>query len=375
MNIITTNLETKLGNKIQYHQKYLENSKQDLLNFIDDIDYIKNLKFATNAIMPEEIKANNNIEGINDDLSSIDNVVTKKEIKPRIANLYNGYKYILTHKQINKQSLKKLYAIISKDLLNEHDRSNMGEYYRQKPVYILKGSRLDTEPYLGMDADKIDYHMNNLFTYINDNNTKTEIEDFIKSQIIHFYFVYIHPYFDVNGRTSRTLSMWYLLNKKAYPYIILNRAITFAKKEYENKIITSRQGDITPFLKYMIIQVQKELEKEYVIHNINKNLSYKLAKEDSQMIEYFISLNGNLTIKDLSTIYNNYNTPKKITELIDEIIDPLIKQNIFINCGNTKKFITNDRPNSHIALNPELIDINKNKLKYLKLDKYTYHKE
>src|SRR5690606_40031597 len=39
-------------------------------------------------------------------------------------------------------------------------------------------------------------------------------DSYIKSQIVHFYFVYIHPYYDVNGRTSRTLSMWYLFEKE-----------------------------------------------------------------------------------------------------------------------------------------------------------------
>ena len=49
---------------------------------------------------------------------------------------------------------------------------------------------------------------------------------------MHFYFVYIHPYFDVNGRTSRTLAMWYLLNEEAYPYIIFNRAINNNASNY-----------------------------------------------------------------------------------------------------------------------------------------------
>ena len=54
-----------------------------------------------------------------------------------------------------------------------------------------------------------------------DNNGETfgnATDYFIKSQIMHFYFVYIHPYFDINGRTARTTSLWHLLNEKAYPF-------------------------------------------------------------------------------------------------------------------------------------------------------------
>ena len=75
--------------------------------------------------------------------------------------------------------------------------------------------------------------MNELFDFINKysfNSSKTL--EFIKSQIIHFQFVNIHLYYDINGRTARTTAMWYLLNKQIYPYIIFNRAISLNKNEY-----------------------------------------------------------------------------------------------------------------------------------------------
>ena len=110
----------------------------------------------------------------------------------------------------------------------------MGDYYRNGPVYILKGICLTNDCFMGMDKDKIEYFMNQFFEFINSKDMEdSEIDIFIKSQVMHFYFVYIHPYFDVNGRTSRTVSMWYLLNNKNYPYVIFNRAISFAKSEYE----------------------------------------------------------------------------------------------------------------------------------------------
>lgn len=369
---VKTSLETGYGNTVFYHPDYLKPFEEDLLSFLEDKTYMREFRFAKSMMMPEEIQANNSIEGITDDLAVIGDVMQNKKIKPRIANLYNGYRYILNHRQIDKESVRKLYAIISKDLLNDHDRTNMGKYYRTKPVYILKGGRLDIAPYLGAPADKIDYYMNELFDYINSDNQNNEIDNFIKSQVMHFYFVYIHPYFDMNGRTSRTLSMWYLLNQKTYPYIILNRSIAFDKQSYENKIIAARErGDITLFLKYMMVQVLKELEKEYVIGNIRKNAPYKISKEESQIIEYFISLNGNLTIKDLATIYNSYNSKRKILDITEDRIDPLIEKEILLSVGDTKKYITGTRHNSTLILNPEFIDVNPKTLKYLKLERYT----
>ena len=377
MNMYTKlEIKTEEGKNIYYNHDYLYEYKKDLDNFLEDQNNMKNINFAKKMMIGEEIKANNNIEGLQDDLESISNVIGNKtsidkNIKIRILNLYKGYKYILQNKNIDKETLKELYKILSKDLLNEHDRNNMGKYYRTKQVYILKGNRLDIDPYQGLQAPKLEEYMNNFFEYINKDNNLNEINSFVKSQIIHYYFVYIHPYFDVNGRTSRTVSMWYLLNNKNYPYIIFNRAISFSKKEYEENIIKSRnRGDITLFLKYMLIQVLKELEKEYLITNINKNSNNILTKEDKQIIEYFLNIKGNLTAKDITFIYNNYNFKTKPKIVYNEKIIPLIDKSIFKITGYTKNNIYDDKKNIWLSLNKEKIDIDKNKIKYLKLDKY-----
>ena len=81
----------------------------------------------------------------------------------------------------------------------------MGEYYREGPVYILRGISFDRF-FEGVPVKHIDEYMNILFDYINRNDDNTDIDTFIKSQIIHCYLVYIHPYFDGNGRTGRILS-------------------------------------------------------------------------------------------------------------------------------------------------------------------------
>ena len=375
---INTKLETNEGTNIRINREYIKPQEEEILEFLDGLDYMKTLKFARSMMISQEIKSNNVIEGIKDDLSIIDKVITQRKEdlsqteRQRIINLYHGYQYILTHKTINKDTLKELYHLLSENILEPRDKERMGEYYRTAPVYIIKGSRLDVEPYMGIDETKIDYHMNQLFEFINDDTLeKTEIDKFVKSQIMHFYFVYIHPYFDVNGRTSRTVAMWYLLNNKNYPYIIFNRAIAFNQKNYEPNIIKGRTyGDLTLFIKYMLESVEQELEKEYIIHNIEENTNEYLSKYDLQMLEYLLTMNGNITIKDLITIYNRYNSKEKITKTLEEKIKPLIDKKILIPKRNTKKLITPTIHNMEISLNPELIELDKNKIKHLDINKY-----
>lgn len=376
VNYTRVNLELLRGSKICINEGYLEEYKQALTDFLISEDYMKTLAFAKNMMMSQEIKANNMIEGITDDLMVIDEVINNKGDIPlyekmRIVNLYHGYQYILTHTEIDKIHLKELYDILSDGILDEYGLNNMGPFYRTKPVYILKGRHLDRDPYLGVPYDKIDYYMDLLFDYINDGDDKNGADNFVKSQVMHFYFTYIHPYFDVNGRTSRTVSMWYLVKNQNFPYIIFNRAIAFAKEGYEENIIKARPyGDVTLFLKYMLEHVLIEFEKEHVIHSIKSKINEPLSKEEVQMIEYFLIMKGNLTAKDLARIYNDYNEPKKSDFVVEKKIMPLLEKGFFIDTGLTGKIKKGHVANFGIRLNSELLDIKDDKVKHLKLDRF-----
>lgn len=373
-----TKLKMEDGRYLYFNKEYLDFYKQELLNVLDGQDYMQSLKFAKKMMMSQEIKANNTIEGIKDDLSVIDEVIKKikspisERERKRIINLFHGYQYILNNSDIDKDNLRRLYDILSDGILLERDRVRMGEYYRSAPVYILKGNRLDVYPYMGMDSDKIDDYMDQFFAYANRDDCDNEMDVFIKSQIMHFYFVYIHPYFDVNGRTSRTVSMWYLLNHESYPYIIFNRAVSFAQRKYEQNIVNARNtGNATLFLKYMLVQVEKELEKEYLIHSIKESSGISFNKEQSQMLEYLLTMKGNITAKDLSSIYNNYNAKRRVDLIFDEKIYPLLEMGILVNKGDTKGFITNKKHNMNLGINKKYVkDVDPQKVKNLQLDKY-----
>ena len=156
-----TKLKMEDGRYLYFNKEYLDFYKQELLNVLNGQDYMQSLKFAKKMMMSQEIKANNTIEGIKDDLSVIDEVIKKikspisERERKRIINLFHGYQYILNNSDINKDNLRRLYDILSDGILLERDRVRMGEYYRSAPVYILKGNRLDAYPYMGMDSDKI----------------------------------------------------------------------------------------------------------------------------------------------------------------------------------------------------------------------------
>ena len=365
-------LEFLDGTHLRLRNDRFKQTKEELETFLDGKKHIHTKSFAKDVMFSHEIKANNQIEGYMDDVKLVRDVISKRltgktEQELRILNLYHGYNYILRQSHINAETLKKLYSILSKDLLEERDKIRMGEYYRTDKVFILINGNLSCEPDEGMPVEKIDEFMEAYFNFLNSLDYSQSITDeYIKSQILHFYFVYIHPYFDVNGRTSRTLSMWYLLNKKAYPYIIFNRGITFKGSEYDKAIIdVKKYHDISFFIDYMLKTVQIELEKEYIMQGIASSTNRKLTATDWQTLLYILSMNGNLSVKDFTDIYNRFNSKKRCKEIYETMLDPLIQDGI-LNVTRTSQSIMFDGLNNEMfEINPSVLEYDKDEIKRL----------
>ena len=106
--------------------------------------------------------------------------------------------------------------------------------------------------------EKIEGMMQELFRFAE----TPEYNIWIKAAICHFYFVYIHPFCDGNGRTIRIMTQAMLKHngKQKIQFLSLSRAINdnlsgyyASLKEAEN---VYRNGevwmDITPFIDYML---------------------------------------------------------------------------------------------------------------------------
>lgn len=371
-----------LKNKNRYfyiNEDMLKEKEEELEEFILKSGKMNTLSFAKKVLLFNEVQSNNSVEGYYDDIEKIKKVVNEKKIyknsqekdKLRIINLYEGYRYILDNKDITKETLKELNLILSKGLLDDEDYKNMGEYYRKNPVYIYYSSDVTKRPDMGLDASLIEDKMDELLDFMNNysfDDTKTM--SYLKSQILHFYFVYIHPYYDVNGRTARTTSMWYLLNNNVYPYVIFNRGIQINKNEYY-KIIreTKKYSNISLFLKYMMNTVLAELEKEYIMQLIANSCSKKLETLDYQTLHYLLSIKGNITVSDFANMYNRYNDKKKVLKIEEEMILPLIEKDILIKTRETNGHLSSFKNNYELAFNFKYVDYDDNLIKNIHVKK------
>ena len=356
-------LTTEKGNRFYFRTESLMPVYAELEEFLEFITTMNDLHFAKKMLFSHELKANNQVEGYSDDLELIEDIIKKKtdnikdeEKRARILNLYRGYQFILRNRVMDEKHLKRLYNILSDGLLDSYDITHMGQNYREAPVYILDGGKLTGILDEGVNYQIIDNLIAKYFEFINNvslGNSKTD--EYIKSQIMHFYFVYIHPYFDCNGRTSRTMALWYLLKNKDYPYIIFNRGINFAGSKYDKIIKEAKETyDITYFLKLMLETVKIELEKEKVMQEYANATHYKFSGIDYQTILYILSMNNELSLANFSLVYNRFNDKRKVLDIYKEMIEPLIDNNILQVTRYTKKNLGSVN-NMEFVLNKDII--------------------
>ena len=159
-----------------------------------------------------------------------------------------GIKFVYSLPEFNKDNLLKLYKILSKDCLKKEDEIKDGHFYRDDEVEI--------DNYPGCPTNKVEQCMDSLFSFVKEKIQSGDgFSQFILPHICHYYIVYIHPYFDYNGRTARMVSLWInlLSNHNMMPPLI-SEAINQDKKDYYQALRDTRnsRNDFTYFLHYIL---------------------------------------------------------------------------------------------------------------------------
>ena len=214
----------------------------------------------------DEIVATSAIENIDFSRDSVRNILKgyapKNDQESRILGIKKGLEFIAdTSNKITEENLHKLYMMTVGDFLEGDDRLNDGEFYRHDTVSIV-GNQIE---HMGVHCKKIPGFMKALIEFI---NTDDGINDLVKAAIVHFYFAYVHPYFDGNGRMARLMHLWFLIQKgyQSALFIPFSSLIEKSRKAYydafsavEDNQIFSGVIDVTPFVLYFIENVYNKM--------------------------------------------------------------------------------------------------------------------
>lgn len=223
--------------------------------FAQTLDIPENiLAQLTRQTIIEEIKSTNDIEGVHSTRKEIQNAI-KQQLEPkgntRFWSLVNKYVKILDKESISfntSQDIRNFYdEFILEEVVNiEPDNKPDGIIFRKDSVSIGDGK----DKHRGLfPEEKVIKAMNYALTILNDSHMPL----FIRTAIFHYFFGYIHPFYDGNGRMSRFITSYYL-TKEIIPMASLRISVLVKKnrskyyKMFDSTNSEINRGDLTPFV-------------------------------------------------------------------------------------------------------------------------------
>lgn len=182
---------------------------------------------------------------------SFDNPKTKDD--RMVINTITASNYAYA-RPIAVKNIRKLWEKIVCGVCENAD--HMGTQYRDGMVYIGSASRIIHTP---AKPEMLPELMEKWFTYRQADTSDILLQSFV----VHFYFVYIHPFCDGNGRAARILNASYLYHNgyKKMKSLSLSNAINNQLGGYYSSLADSETVlngiedgwlDLSPFVSYML---------------------------------------------------------------------------------------------------------------------------
>ena len=175
---------------------------------------------------------------------------TEKKGDKMILNTYRAVKFLNLTQKRNVDTLVQLQQIVTNDVC---DNPNLaGDRFRTGVVTV--------GTHEAPDVELLDYCMKQFFDFYHGENVTSP---YIKVAIVHFYFVYMHPFCDGNGRIARLLTSDFLIRSglNNFSAITLSKTINETAQDYYQALENSENNfhDVTPFIQYILKTVYDNL--------------------------------------------------------------------------------------------------------------------
>ena len=287
-------------------EKIMENSKKIIsLSNPNKFPQIA-IKEIINKILSNELDKTNKIEGIETIKSEIyyslkdDKKSSKKNNK--LEGIVKKYKDIMeknfkdTQHIDNLSSFRKIYDEMFEGFEKSGNYKLDGKYFRKNTVKVING--LGNTIHIGVNGEEaIEKNIEDLIQFMN----RKDIPFLIKASISHYFFEYIHPFYDGNGRFGRYLLSLYLARKLdiltafSVSYSISKNLDDYYKSFVEVEDVNN-YGEITFFVGNILETIKKGQEE--IIKLLNDSIM-KL----SYSFEIFEEITKNLILKEKDILF------------------------------------------------------------------------
>lgn len=229
---------------------------------------------------------------------SFDHPSTKDD--QMVVNTIAGADYAY-RQEITPKNIRRLWEKIVKGVCENENQA--GSRYRSGMVYVGSADRIIHAP---AQADQLPQLMEDWFKFRQSNSPALLLNSFVA----HFYFVYVHPFCDGNGRTARICNMSQLYHGgyKKMKSVPLSNAINNQLSGYYGSLSDSERIlldggekwlDLSPFVSYMLDVFERSLMDAALSTNV-------LGEQESRLLERMnkAGLNAEITVKKAAQILN-----------------------------------------------------------------------
>ena len=324
--------ENKILDK-EYSLFYLNLMEHSLLQEIiiknsNQINLISNklpqiaIKDIIIKILSNELYKTNKIEGIETVKSEIYSSLKEDRKISKKSNKLNGiikkYKDIMEKNFKDTQhidslsSFRKIYDEMFEDFEKSGNYKLYGKYFRKDTVKVING--LGNTIHIGVNGEEaIEKNIEDLIYFMN----RKDIPFLVKASISHFFFEYIHPFYDGNGRFGRYLLSLYLARKLdiltafSVSYWISKNLDDYYKSFVEVEDVNN-YGEITFFVENVLKTIKSG--QEMIIELLNdsimkfnhsmeilKEITKKLSEKENIMLQIYLQ---NYLFNDFEEITN-----------------------------------------------------------------------
>jgi len=200
---------TMIGKVSEIHR-----TSSELNRIFDSLPPVAKEQFISESLV-EELYNTNQLEGVRSTKKeiarSVRNIKLNKKGKKRFHSMVKSY-FSLINGEVTlptePQDFRIIYDEIAKDEIEASELPD-GKVFRKDVTYIMKKSGSGEVVHRGITPeDKIHAEVDKLLNFMNDETH--EVPLVIRTAVGHYFFGYIHPFYDGNGRTSRFISSMYL---------------------------------------------------------------------------------------------------------------------------------------------------------------------
>lgn len=317
--------------------------QEKILKNSSEINYISNklpqiaIKEIIMKILSNELYKTNKIEGIETVKSEIHSSLKDDKNSNKKSNKLDGiikkYRDIMEKNFKDTQhieslsSFRKIYDEMFEDFKKSGNYKLDGKYFRKDTVKVING--LGKTIHIGINGEEtIEKNIEDLIQFMN----RKDIPFLVKASISHFFFEYIHPFYDRNGRFGRYLLSLYLARKLdiltafSLSYSISKNLDDYYKSFVEVEDVTN-YGEITFFVGNILKTIKNG--QEMIIELLNDSvMRFKHSMEILDELTKELSEKENIILQIYLQNYL-FNDFEELTNIeLSTIIGDLTQQTI-----------------------------------------------